>query len=225
METRRVSLTFEGGAMAALGYAIVYGFSVMFLIPAAWGAAAMLRWGARSIERSDGGQIRFEGRGSQAWPLFIAMFLLAILPQISHAMLGEDGGPYYLLLLTVIMLPLFVAIKLAIYRWIVSNMRFMPGGQANLTAPYLGYLGWTVLLQVSCFTIIGWAWVAVAVLRWLARHVQDGGYRLEFVGTGWGLLWHVIVWMICMIPLLPIPWILRWIYRWLVENTVVLLDE
>ena len=223
MEARRVSLTFRSGALAAFGYIVLYCISFAFLIPAAWGAAALLRWAARSIERSDGGHIRFEGRGSQAWPLFIAIVLLSLLPQVSRVMMGRDGGPLYILLLTVILVPLVAAVKLAIYRWIVGNMLFTPGGQAQLRAPYWGYLGWMLLLQLSFLTIIGWAWVAVAMMRWLARNVQ-GAYRLEFTGTGWGLLWRALVWTLGMVCIIPIPWIIRWIYCWLAENTVVLLD-
>lgn len=223
MEERRVALRFQGGVLGSLGYTVLYFILFLVIIPAAWGAAALIRWGATQIERADGGQLRFNGRGGQVWPLFIALLILAILPQCAQTVSGQKSLGT-LLLATLVLLPLVAAVKLAIYRWIIGNLRCAPGGQARLTASYLGYLGWLVILNASFFTIIGWAWVVTAVLRWLAGSVQ-GDYGLEFVGTGWGLLWRAVLWAVGILFVIPIPWVLRWAYSWFTENTVLVLEE
>jgi len=225
METRRVSLTFRGGILESLGYSILSILLFLCVIPAAWGATSLLRWGMERIERTDGGHIRFEGRGGQVWPLFIALIALIILPQCAHSLFGRPEGPGFILLLTLVLLPLIAAVKLAIYRWIIDNLRLTPGGQARLTASYGGYLGWLVILNASIFTLVGWAWVVPALLRWLAGSVQGDGYGLEFVGTGWGLLWRAALWTVGILFVIPIPWVLRSVYGWFTDNTVLVLEE
>jgi len=223
MEKRRVSLTFQGSALASLGYALLYLILFLCIIPAGWGAAALIRWGTAQVKRADGGLMRFEGRGGQVWPLFISLVILAVLPQFACALLGRAPSPGIILLLSLVLLPLVAIVKLTIYRWIIDNLRCTPGGQARLTASYGGYLGWLVIVNASLFTIIGWAWAITAMLRWLAGSVR-GDYGLEFVGTGWGLLWRGVLWAVCLLLIIPIPWVLRWAYRWFTENTVLVME-
>ena len=50
----------------------------------------------------------------------------------------------------------------------------------------LGYVGWQVLLYVSFITIIGWAWVVTAWMRWICRNIERHAARghLHRVRTG-----------------------------------------
>ena len=61
------------------------------------------------------------------------------------------------------------------------------------------YLGWTILTVLSIFTIIGWAWVYTAWLRWFCRNVQGTRREVLFIGSGLEFLWRAIVlaWLRC----------------------------
>jgi hypothetical protein len=67
---------------------------------------------------------------------------------------------------------------------------------------------------LSFITIIGWAWVATATLRWICRHIEGTHTQLSFVGSGWGLLWRSVVYVLSIAFIIPIPWTYAWIMRW-----------
>ena len=98
-----------------------------------------------------------------------------------------------------------------------------------------------MLTWLSVLTIVAWAWVGTAFLRWFASQIEGAGVRFEFVGTGWGLFWRlfpvyfVAISVTQMIALdAPYPWWtfeIMWfvvgavelilIVRWLITNTVM----
>lgn len=223
METRRMAVTFRGGALESLGQSFLYGVLALLVLPAAWGVAGLLRWWADRTEYQEGGRIAFEGRAGQVWGLFVALIILEYLPQaVRIATRSDPRSLGVVLVVTLALLPLVAAVKLPIYRWAVESMRLEPDVRLTFTAAYGGYLGWLILLFASYFTVIGWAWVAVALIRWLCGQVRgDGGYGLEFTGTGWGLLWRCPVWLVCAGLLLPIPWVLRSVYAWFTDHLVL----
>jgi hypothetical protein len=69
-------------------------------------------------------------------------------------------------------------------------------------------------------TIIGWAWVLKFFLRWVCRNIS-GTVNFDFVGTGWGILWRIIVVILASIFVIPIPWLLRWFTVWLLAQVRV----
>lgn len=102
---------------------------------------------------------------------------------------------------------------------------------------YPRLLGWFLLYVVSFFTIIGWAWVGSAYLRWFARNIIGAGVRFEFHGSGWGILWRafgiaivggvigVVADMLSdVLDILGVIWYLWavvWLLRWLIRNVVL----
>ena len=82
------------------------------------------------------------------------------------------------------------------------------------TGDALGYVGWQVLLYVSFITIIGWAWVVTAWMRWICRNIEGTQREVIFTGTGLEVLWRTIVFVIACIFIIPIPWVLAWYGRW-----------
>src|SRR5258707_14834659 len=84
-----------------------------------------------------------------------------------------------------------------ILRWIAGNLS--SNGQPlpiAFNGSIVTYAGWDVLMFVSFISIIGWAWVIPAWLRWIFRNF--GGGRLEIIFTGSGLegLWRTLVFSI-----------------------------
>ena len=83
------------------------------------------------------------------------------------------------------------------------------------------YLGWTILAAISVLTIIGWAWVYVAWLRWFCRNIQGTRREVLFIGSGLEFLWRAIVAAVASIFIIPIPWVYRWMSQWLASQTVL----
>ena len=226
MEKRRISLAFRAGALETFGQTFLYVVLTVLCIPAAWGAVGLTRWGASRIERSDGGRVGFDGRGGDVWGLFLAIAVLNLLPQIvSSATRGDHRSAGMVLLVSLVLLPLSVAVTVPVLRWIVAHLHLDPGGRARLTASYGGYLGWSVIVFASFFTIIGWAWAYAAMLRWLGSHVRGQGWTVEFSGTGWGLLWRSGLWLLWALPIVTIPWAMRAGYAWFVDHIALVEDD
>ena len=83
------------------------------------------------------------------------------------------------------------------------------------------YLGWSILGVLSIFTIIGWAWVYVAAMRWVCRNIQGTQREVLFVGTGLEFLWRAVVAAIASLFIIPIPWVYRWMWQWMASQTVL----
>jgi hypothetical protein len=105
-------------------------------------------------------------------------------------------------------------------RYLVANIA--SNGQPlglSFSGSVWAYLGWSLLMVISVFTIIGWAWVAAAQIRWVCRNIQGTRRAVVFKGTGLQLLWRAIVVAICSAFIIPIPWMYRWILRWQSSQT------
>jgi hypothetical protein len=81
------------------------------------------------------------------------------------------------------------------------------------------YIGWQILMVLSIFTIIGWAWVIAAQMRWLCRNIQGTRRAVVFKGTGLEYLWRLIVVALASAFIIPIPWVYRWILQWQASQT------
>jgi hypothetical protein len=107
-------------------------------------------------------------------------------------------------------------------KWFVANLA--SNGQPlgfSFSGSFWAYLGWTVLTAISFVTIIGWAWVYVAWMRWFCRNIQGSRREAIFNGTGLEFLWRAIVAAIASSFIIPIPWMYRWMSRWLASQTVL----
>ena len=93
---------------------------------------------------------------------------------------------------------LMILVQMALYwlflKWFVAN--FASNGQSlglSFSGSVWAYLGWTILAAVSIITIIGWAWVYVAWMRWFCRNIQGTRREVLFIGSGLEFLWRAIV--------------------------------
>jgi hypothetical protein len=105
-------------------------------------------------------------------------------------------------------------------KWMVANIA--SNGQPvglSFTGSILGYIGWNLLFAISIITIVGWAWVAAAQLRWVYRNIQGTRREIIFRGSGLGILWRGIVAAILCGFIIPIPWVYRWIMNWFASQT------
>jgi hypothetical protein len=100
-------------------------------------------------------------------------------------------------------------------KWLIANIA--SNGQPlglSFSGSFWGYLGWNVLAVLSIFTIIGWAWVYTAQLRWICRHIEGTRREAVFKASGLEYLWRCLVTAIACSFIIPIPWVLRWMMRW-----------
>ena len=99
-------------------------------------------------------------------------------------------------------------------RWFIANIS--SDGQPlglRFSGSFWAYFGWRVLAFVSLFTIIGWAWVWTAQMRWMCRHIEGTRRAVLFKATGWGMLIRTLVLGLVSILLIPIPWVMHWYAR------------
>jgi len=219
--SNKVSIQFKGTGLQALGWGIVAIILSLIIIPAAWGSVAFYRWFVRNLSFSDGTEASFEGRGGEVWGYFVIAMLLAFVPEVSIAI--ED--PWASLMvsngLPILLLPISAAIWLKIIRWFFASIKLSCGTNLSFKGNYGPYLGWMLLVILSVYTIIGWAWASVAMLRWVCRNIEGGQNEVIFIGSGWGLLWRCFVGGLASIVIIPIPWMAVWIVRWFARNMII----
>ena len=178
----------------------------IFIIPSPWTSAAVYRWLVGTIELPNRKRVVFVGRGGDIWYAFI---LGALCGWIGVIHIG----------LQLLLMPLTVLFYRIIVRWLFANLTWEGQRQSlRFTGSYWGFLGWQAFMLLALFSIIGWAWVFTAQIRWMCRHVEGSSQRLSFVGTGWGVLWRSFVFGLTCIVIIPIPWMLRWYTRWLISQ-------
>jgi hypothetical protein len=112
-----------------------------------------------------------------------------------------------------------------VIRWLVSNLS-SSGVQLPIAfkGSVFAFIGWTLALTFSIVTIIGWAWVTTAFLRWTCRNISGTRREVAFDGSALGVLWRTIVWVIGTMLVIPIPWVLRWYAAWYTSQ-VILVDR
>lgn len=219
--TKERRISFTGTGFQALGWSLYNALLSIPIIPAAWGAAALYRWLTRNLTFDDGTKASFEGQGGQVWGYFALSVLLGYVPLLFRTAENAETISYISLGFSILILPISAAIGIRIMRWLFANIKFTDGTNLNFKGSYAPYLGWLLLNSLSVFTIIGWAWVSVAFLRWACRNIEADSIKIEFVGSGWGLLWRSFVGILLSVFIIPIPWIWLWVLKWGISNIVI----
>jgi hypothetical protein len=203
---------------------IVNGFCMMLMsllvFPAAWGAAAFYRWFVNSVTFSSGTKAVFIGRPREVWHYFALLSVTSIFPQLLKN--GDDPASLWIVLaVTIVFIPVNVALWQKIIQWFIAGVRLTTGIPMKFECKYKDFLEWCALLFVSFFTLILWAWVLVAMIRWMCRHItydenQNEFYanRIVFEGKGWSLLWRSVIGGAACCLIIPIPFVWIWINRW-----------
>ena len=149
----------------------------------------------------------FTGQVSDIWYVFVAMAL--------SVYVGCDR----LRFLQYIIIPVQAFLSWMTVRWIASN--FSSNGQRLPIAfdgSPLTYVGWYLLLFISAITIVGWAWVTTAWIRWICRmSAARPRDRLQRHRPG-GAVADAGVFAVAAAFLIPIPWVMRWYTRWYVSQ-------
>ncbi|MCE2404069.1 MAG: zinc ribbon domain-containing protein [Dehalococcoidia bacterium] len=203
----RVTLQFMGTTSQAYVWVTWLILLSLVIVPTGWGVASLSRWYVRNVWFSDGTQAWFEGTGGQIWWYFVVQGIVSIL-----------GRLYPVLVLVSIFIDPWV--NLVVLRWFAQHSRLSSGERTEFTGTYWPLLGLSVLLVLSIFTIIGWAWVLSRLMGWICQNLNIGPRQGVFVGNGLGFLWRGIAMILASLPIVTIPWAWLWFTKWLTRCVV-----
>jgi len=195
------SIDFDIWEMTSRWILMVVGIAL--IIPAPWAATSFYRWLIEKVRVPRRPNIAFTGQPLDIWYVFMLFGVWAYAPLagIKHAGL--------------MLIPFHAALSWCVLRWIVANIN--SNGQ-HLPLRFVGsvwiYIGWSVLFYTSFLTIVGWAFVLTAWIRWICANVEGTRREIEFNANGLETLWRTMVFGIACAFLIPIPWMVRWYYRW-----------
>jgi GYF domain 2 len=207
-------LSIDVGLWSLLGRSLLFIIGLVLVVPAPWTATGFYRWMVSGLHVPGRPNLGFTGQVGDIWYVFVIIGLC------TYA--GLSGYTYVQLIL----LPVEAFLSWMVVRWIAANLS--SNGERlpiEFKGSALGYVGWYLLIYISAITIIGWAWVATAWMRWICRNVGGTHREVVFNATGLGMLWRTILFAVACAFVIPIPWVLRWYARWytsqfaLVERT------
>jgi heme/copper-type cytochrome/quinol oxidase subunit 2 len=220
-----------GGAVASPGYAgtgyggstlsldlgiweftwrsLVLLLGLIFIIPTPWVVCWYLNWFVSRVQVPGRPNLSFTGKPLVIAAWYFGTIIVAIALSLTDISgLSNLGG-----LLQIVLYWLFL-------RYLVANIA--SNGQPlglSFSGSFWAYLGWSILLVLSVITIIGWAWVYAAQMRWVCRNIQGTRREVVFKGTGLEYLWRLIVVALASAFVIPIPWMFRWMMRWQLSQT------
>ncbi len=205
---------YSGGALSAdlplwplLGRTLLMIIGMLLVIPAPWTTTAFYRWIVSRLYVPGRPNMAFTGQPLDIWWVFIAIGVLTYLGS------ADLSG------LQLLSIPLQAVLYWMVIRWVAANLS--SDGQPlpiAFNGSVLGYIGWQLLVYLSFITIIGWAWVVTAWMRWICRNISGTKREVIFLGTGLEVLWRSIVFGIACIFIIPIPWMLRWYANWYISQ-------
>jgi hypothetical protein len=209
--TAAPSLSVDFSVWALLGRTLLFMIGFLLVIPAPWAATSFYRWFIERLRVPQRPNIGFTGKPADIWYVFVIQGLC------TYAGLSDDWYP------PLIVIPLQAFLSWMTVRWIVENIS---SDGLHLPFTFAGspwaYLGWYVLLYVSVLTIIGWAWVTTAWMRWACRNIAGTRREIVFNASGWQVLWRTVLYALAMALIIPIPWAMGWYARWYVSQFALL---
>jgi GYF domain 2 len=205
------TLSIDFGILEFTWRSIVLLIGLIFILPAPWATVWYLRWIVPCVQVPGRSNLGFTGQAMTLVPWYFGALVLLI----AVALTGIQWLNNLMFLVEVALYWLFL-------KWMVANLA--SNGQPlglSFSGSVWAYLGWSVLFAISIITIIGWAWVYVAWARWFCRNIQGTRREVIFNGTGLEVLWRGIVAAIASTFIIPIPWVYRWMSRWLASQTAL----
>jgi hypothetical protein len=203
-------LSIEFGIWEFTWRSLLLAFGCLFVIPVPWVVTMYCRWIVSRVRVPQRPDLGFTGRPVELMWFYVVVLLVVVAAWV----------PFRLLHVAIDVA--IVALYWLLTRWFVANIS--SDGQPlglRFSGSFWGYLGWMVLAGISVITIIGWAWVYVAQIRWICRHIEGTRRDVVFEGSGLEFLWRAIVTALACAFIIPIPWMYRWFTRWLASQIVL----
>jgi hypothetical protein len=203
------SLSIDFGILEFTWRTLAFLIGSMFVIPVPWLYVWYTKWIVSCLRVPGRPNMSFTGTAMTLVPWYFGAIVLAI----AIALLGNSWLNNLMFLVEIVLYWLLL-------KWMVANLASneQPLGLSFTGTPW-AFLGWNLLLGISILTIIGWAWVYVAQIRWICRNIQGTRREIVFKGTGLQFLWRALVTAILCSFIIPIPWMYRWMMGWLASQT------
>jgi hypothetical protein len=206
------AISIDFGILDYVWRSIVLCIGAILVIPAPWAIVWYLNWFVSRVDVPGRPNLSLAGR-----PLTLApWFYGAIILDIAAYWLSDTQSSA----LTNAVSLVWIVLYWLFIRWFVANLA--SNGEPlglSFSGSFWAYVGWNLLAGLSILTIIGWAWVYTAMVRWFCRNIQGTRRAVVFKGTGLEYLWRVIVTAIASSFIIPIPWVMRWLLRWQASQT------
>ncbi|TQF38488.1 hypothetical protein UNPF46_16305 [Bradyrhizobium sp. UNPF46] len=205
------SLSVDFGILDFTWRTLVLVIGSCFVIPVPWLFVWYMKWIVPCVRVPGRPNLSFTGSAMTLVPWFFGFIVLAIA-------IGFIGSQLLSNLLFIVQLVLYWLL----IKWMIANLA--SNGQPlgfSFTGSVWAYIGWNLLFAISIITIIGWAWVAAAQMRWFCRSIEGTRREIVFKGSGLDILWRGIVAAILCTLIIPIPWVYRWIMNWFASQTVL----
>lgn len=203
------SLAVDFGILEFTWRTLVLVIGSCFVIPVPWLFVWYTNWIVPCVKVPGRPNLSFIGNAMTLVPWFFGFIVLAIV-------IGFIGSQLLSNLLFIVQIVLYWLL----IKWMVANLA--SNGQPlglSFTGSVWAYIGWNLLFAISMITIIGWAWVAAAQMRWFCRNIEGTRREIVFKGSGLEILWRGIVAAILFCLIIPIPWVYRWIMNWFASQT------
>jgi GYF domain 2 len=201
------ALSLEVGIWSLLGRSLLFVIGLLLIIPAPWTATSFYRWIVSRLDVPGRPNLAFNGQVGDLWYVFVLIGLLSY----------SGVSDYAIVKIAAFIIQAFLSWM--VVRWIVASLS--SNGQPlpiEFKGSVWGYVGWYLLLYISFITIIGWAWVQTAWMRWICGNISGTRREIVFNASGLDVLWRTFVLVIACVFLIPIPWMLRWYTRWYVSQ-------
>jgi len=205
------SLAVDFGILEFTWRTLVLLIGSCFVIPVPWLFVWYTKWIVSCVKVPGRPNLSFTGNAMAMVPWFFGFIVLAIV-------IGFIGSSLLSNLLFIVQLVLYWLL----IKWMVANLA--SNGQPlglGFSGSIWAYVGWNLLFAISIITIVGWAWVAAAQMRWFCGSIEGTRREIVFNGSGLGILWRGIVAAILCSLIIPIPWVYRWIMNWFASETVL----
>lgn len=188
------------------GRCVLLAFGSLLVIPSPFTGTGYYQWITPRFHVPGRPNLAFEGKVGDIWWVFILLALTSYVGRIhgSLQLLGFVAQAYFSWMLL---------------RWVLS--RLSSNGQLlglQFNGSVWAFIGWQLLMTLSLLTIVGWAWVATAWLRWICANISGSRRELTFSGTGLEMLWRTFAMVVGCVLLIPIPWVIRWYTEWAVSH-------
>ena len=200
-----ISIDFEIWDFTWRSLALIVSF--MVIIPLPWAILMYCRWLVSCVRIPQRPNLGFTGTVVELMWVYAAGLL--------YIVAAWTGSQILNLAFNVALLALY---WLAI-RWFLANLT--SNGQPlglSFSGSFWGFFGFSLLALVSVITIVGWAWVYVAQLRWMCSKIEGTRREVVFNGTGLEFLWRSLVLVVGFVLIIPIPWVYRWFTCWLASQ-------
>ncbi len=189
------------------GWTLLYVVGQFVIVLAPWTAVYLYRYVAERIRVPGRPNLTFTGQPLDIWYVFVGMGVLTYV--------GMSDRPFVKLIAVVGQ----ALLAWMVMRWglskLASNGEPLP---IHFEGSPVVYFGWYLATIVSAVTIIGWAWVVTAWMRWICRNIQGTRREVVFNGSGLQVLWRTVLFVLGSSLIIPIPWLLRWYSTWYVSQ-------